>query len=71
MVSHDRYFMDKMNDHLLVFQGDGEVKDILGNYTDFRKQEKQIEKENKFVSQNKEALHKKQISFQGQNKIEL
>lgn len=39
VVSHDRYFMDKMVDHLFVFQGEGEIKDILGNYTEFRKQQ--------------------------------
>ncbi|MDG1776858.1 MAG: ABC-F family ATP-binding cassette domain-containing protein [Crocinitomicaceae bacterium] len=38
VVSHDRYFMDKMVDHLFVFEGEGEIKDILGNYTVFRKQ---------------------------------
>lgn len=38
VVSHDRYFMDKMVDHLFVFQGGGKIKDILGNYTEFRKQ---------------------------------
>ncbi len=37
VVSHDRYFMDKMVDHLFVFKGDGELKDITGNYTAFRK----------------------------------
>ena len=36
VVSHDRYFMDKIVDHLLVFNGDGEVQDFPGNYTDFR-----------------------------------
>lgn len=69
VVSHDRYFMDKMVDHLLVFQGDGEVKDILGNYTDFRKQEKQIEKENKVVSQNKEAQHKNKSASKVKTKL--
>ena len=69
VVSHDRYFMDKMVDHLLVFQGDGEVKDILGNYTDFRKQEKQIEKENKVVSQNKEAQHKNKSASKIKTKL--
>ncbi len=38
VVSHDRYFMDKMVDHLFVFEGDGEIKDLLGNYTAYRKQ---------------------------------
>lgn len=69
VVSHDRYFMDKMVDHLLVFQGDGEVKDILGNYTDFRKQEKQIEKENKVVSQIKEAQHKNKSASKVKTKL--
>ena len=36
IVSHDRYFMDKVVDHLLVFQGQGVVKDFPGNYTQFR-----------------------------------
>ena len=36
VVSHDRYFMDKVVDHLLVFKGDGEVKDFPGNYTQYR-----------------------------------
>ena len=69
VVSHDRYFMDKMVDHILVFQGDGEVKDILGNYTDFRKQEKQIEKENKVVNQNKEAQHKNKSASRVKTKL--
>jgi ATP-binding cassette subfamily F protein uup len=38
VVSHDRYFMDKMVDHLFVFEGDGAIKDIIGNYTEYRKQ---------------------------------
>lgn len=36
IVSHDRFFMDKIVDHLLVFQGEGEIKDFPGNYTQFR-----------------------------------
>ena len=36
VVSHDRYFMDKIVDHLLVFQGDGVVKDFPGNYSQYR-----------------------------------
>lgn len=38
VVSHDRYFMDKMVDHLFVFEGDAKIKDLLGNYTAYRKQ---------------------------------
>ena len=40
VVSHDRYFMDKVVDHLLVFQGDGCVKDFPGNYTQYREWER-------------------------------
>ena len=36
VVSHDRYFMDKVVDHLLVFRGNGEIKDFPGNYTQYR-----------------------------------
>ena len=36
IVSHDRYFMDKVVDHILVFKGNGEVKDFPGNYTQYR-----------------------------------
>ena len=45
IVSHDRYFMDKVVDHLLVFQGSGRVKDFPGNYTQFRESEKLTLKE--------------------------
>ncbi|HLW31872.1 MAG TPA: ABC-F family ATP-binding cassette domain-containing protein [Aequorivita sp.] len=36
VVSHDRYFMDKVVDHLFVFRGDGEIEDFPGNYSDYR-----------------------------------
>lgn len=39
VVSHDRYFMDKIVDHLFVFRGQGEVEDFPGNYSDFREYE--------------------------------
>ena len=40
VVSHDRYFMDKVVDHLLVFRGSGDIKDFPGNYTQFREWQK-------------------------------
>ena len=36
VVSHDRYFMDKVVDHLLVFNGEGDIRDFPGNYTEYR-----------------------------------
>ena len=36
IVSHDRYFMDKLVDHLLVFEGDGQIRDFPGNYSEYR-----------------------------------
>lgn len=36
IISHDRYFMDKVVDHILVFKGEGEIQDFPGNYTQFR-----------------------------------
>ena len=47
VVSHDRYFMDKVVDHILVFKGQGEIKDFPGNYSRFREWDKiNSEKEN-------------------------
>lgn len=45
VVSHDRYFMDKVVDHLLVFKGNGEIQDFPGNYTQFRDFQKMKSKE--------------------------
>ncbi|MGB3463752.1 MAG: ABC-F family ATP-binding cassette domain-containing protein [Cyclobacteriaceae bacterium] len=41
IVSHDRYFMDRLADHLFVFEGDGVIRDFNGNYTDYREEVKQ------------------------------
>lgn len=45
VVSHDRYFMDKMVDHIFVFEGEGKIKDIIGNYTAYREQLKAAQKQ--------------------------
>ena len=51
MVTHDRYFMDRLVDHVFVFTGQGQVRDIHGNYTEYRTL---IETEKKEVQANKE-----------------
>jgi len=43
IVSHDRFFMDKLVDHLFIFEGDGAVYDFPGNYSDYRASQKQQE----------------------------
>ena len=55
VVSHDRYFMDKVVDHLLVFKGEGEVKDFPGNYTQYREWSALQPRESKEVVETKEV----------------
>lgn len=64
VVSHDRYFMDKMVDHTFYFTGDGEIKDILGNYTVYREYLKaENQKKNQALQQKNEevVLEKKDV----------
>ena len=64
VVSHDRYFMDKVVDHLLVFRGEGEIKDFPGNYTQYREWQKL---EDKKSAELKEAAQKATASRNGYN----
>lgn len=59
VVSHDRYFMDKIVDHLFVFKGEAEVEDFPGNYTDYREYEASASQEEKVVSKPEEKSGKK------------
>ncbi len=82
VVSHDRYFMDKMVDHLFVFDGSGELKDILGNYSGYRKQEqletreeeraarKQEKEETEPEPAKPEKKEKKKLSFKEKQEFE-
>lgn len=54
VVSHDRYFMDKIVDHLFVFRGNGEIEDFPGNYSDWRIYEDSNEPTNSNTAENKE-----------------
>jgi len=74
LVSHDRYFMDKLVEHLFVFEGDGIISDFSGNYTDFRSQlkvpaSKKSENKNK-TSVVKEPNEKKKLSFNEKREFE-
>lgn len=71
VVSHDRYFMDKMVDHVFVFEGQGAIKDIIGNYTAYRKQvseESKRDKKPSVSSEKAETVKVTQISNVQANK---
>ncbi|SNR39633.1 ATP-binding cassette, subfamily F, uup [Lutibacter agarilyticus] len=76
VVSHDRYFMDKIVDHLFVFRGDGVVEDFPGNYSDFRVYEdskpkeqaviiKQLETKEKPVTNKAKLSYKEKKEYDG------
>ena len=59
IVSHDRYFMDRLSDHMFVFKGDGIINDFYGNYSEYRDLQKNEEKQNKFEEKKKKIQNKK------------
>ena len=67
IVSHDRYFMDKLSDHMFVFKGKGLVKDFYGNYSEYRELQKEEEKQLKYVEKKKNIpnvkLDKRKVSY--------
>jgi ATP-binding cassette subfamily F protein uup len=74
VVSHDRYFMDKIVDHLFVFRGDGVIDNFPGNYTDFRVYEdsKPPLSQEKSKNQNKQKSHTataSKLSFNEQKEL--
>lgn len=60
IVSHDRYFMDKMIDHLFIFEGEGEIRDYPGTYSEYRewKEEKKKAESKQLAANNKQAAIK-------------
>lgn len=71
VVSHDRYFMDKVVDHLLAFNGNAKIKDFPGNYTQYREWKEiqdQIEKEKSLNEKPKEEKIKQEIPKTGEKK---
>lgn len=86
VVSHDRFFMDKVVDHLMVFKGDAQLQDFPGNYSDFREwtelkeeEEREAENERKKLGENKKSaniaapeksVEKKKLSFKEKKEYE-
>ncbi|MDR3195140.1 MAG: ABC-F family ATP-binding cassette domain-containing protein [Tannerella sp.] len=77
VVSHDRYFMDKMVDHLLVFQGNAEIRDFPGNYTRYRawqEEQQKVQKETAPVQRKApvrtEREQKRKLTFQERREFE-
>lgn len=65
VVSHDRFFMDKVVDHLLVFQGNAKVKDFPGNYTDYRQWSELKKTEAQEAQKLQEEVEKEAAKSQG------
>ncbi|MDX5436222.1 MAG: ABC-F family ATP-binding cassette domain-containing protein [Pontibacter sp.] len=55
IVSHDRYFMDRLVEHLFVFEGEGKIRNFPGNYTDYREWQKDQEKQEKLEQEEAKA----------------
>ena len=70
IVSHDRWFMDKLVDHLFIFNGDGNIKDFYGNYTEYRlDKEKALKIERRLARAEKSAEAKPAGRAQNPNKL--
>ncbi len=67
VVSHDRYFMDKVVDHILVFNGNADIKDFPGNYSRYREYKESLDAETKEVVK---QLQNKEKEFQKPNKVQ-
>lgn len=77
IISHDRYFMDKIVDHLLVFNGNGDINDFPGNYTQYRMwqalQPKEAEKSGNAEKHEKKEYHgeqKRKLSFKEKRELQ-
>lgn len=77
VVSHDRYFMDKVIDHLLVFKGQGDIRDFPGNYSDYRdwklaraEHEKEAAKPKEEKTQRVRLNDKRRLTFKERKEME-
>ena len=69
VISHDRYFMDKITDHLFVFEGEGKIVDITGNYSNYRLEQRKVKSSSAVIDKPKEekqSPEKKRMSYKEQ-----
>lgn len=78
IVSHDRYFLDKVSDHLFVFEGEGHIKDFPGNYSDYhesvknkQREKSKQEKKEKPVKNTPPQNKPKKLSFKEKRELEM
>ncbi|PIE50705.1 MAG: ABC transporter [Flavobacteriales bacterium] len=85
IVSHDRYFMDRIVDHILAFEGEGKIKDFVGNFTEYREKKSQDARKNQELKvnsqeskvksqENKETTSQqkpKKLSYKEKRELEL
>ncbi|HEY4875413.1 MAG TPA: ABC-F family ATP-binding cassette domain-containing protein [Puia sp.] len=80
IVSHDRYFMDRLVDHLLIMEGDGEIRDFPGNYSQYREQlmfqnikpeEKKEQIATPVINHAAPVIEKKKLSYKVQREFDL
>ena len=79
LVSHDRYFMDRLVDHLFVFEGDGVVKDFPGNYSQYRESTINSQRQTEKIPEKKQSVinnvssivdKKRQLTFKEKREFE-
>jgi len=80
LVSHDRYFMDRLVDHLFVFEGDGVIKDFPGNYSQYRETTVNSQRQTEKTSEKKQSVinnlplivdKKRQLTFKEKREFEI
>lgn len=77
MVTHDRYFMDRLVDHVFAFEGEGKIKDIHGNYSDYRNEADELKSRNaaakvlsNFQKEGSKKKEKKGLAFKEKKELE-
>ena len=69
VISHDRYFMDKVVDHLFVFHGEGNIQDFPGNYTQYREATKQKAKSDESKSNSQSPINNQKVKTEQKRRL--